>query len=320
MDTRKIDVLVVGELNVDLILNRIDSFPEIGKEKLAQDMTLTLGSSSAIFASNLSSLGSKVSFLGKIGNDPFGQLVIDSLNKKKVDTNFIMKDEKLNTGATIILNFSEDRAMVTYPGAMNLLTINDIDEKILRSAKHLHFSSCYLQPGIKNDLHRLFRLAKSLGLTTSFDMQWDPSEKWDMSYKEILPYVDVFLPNENELLNLTKSDSIDIALNKIKDYSNIIVVKMGSKGAFLSFKTESFFLESFFNNEVVDAIGAGDSFNAGFIFKFINKSTLRECLQFGNLMGAVNTTAAGGTTAFTNYNEILKIAHNKFGFNQKNYL
>ncbi len=79
MMDKQTDVIVVGELNIDLILNQIDSFPEMGKEKLAREMILTLGSSSAIFASNLSSLGSNVSFLGKIGHDIFGDLVISSL-------------------------------------------------------------------------------------------------------------------------------------------------------------------------------------------------------------------------------------------------
>ncbi|MEP6951356.1 MAG: carbohydrate kinase family protein, partial [Ginsengibacter sp.] len=79
---KKFDVIVVGELNVDLILNQIESFPEIGKEKLADNMILTLGSSSAIFASNLSALGMRVSFVAKIGNDIFGHFCKDQLTEK----------------------------------------------------------------------------------------------------------------------------------------------------------------------------------------------------------------------------------------------
>ena len=84
------DVIVVGELNVDLILNQIESFPEVGKEKLADNMTLTLGSSSAIFASNLSALGMRVSFIGKTGNDIFGRFCKDQLNEKGVDTSMLI--------------------------------------------------------------------------------------------------------------------------------------------------------------------------------------------------------------------------------------
>ena len=72
--------------------------------------------------------------------------------------------------------------MVTYPGAMNNFDIIDISDG-LQKAKHLHFSSYYLQPGIRNDFGLLFEKAKQFGLTTSFDMQWDPDEKWDLNYK-----------------------------------------------------------------------------------------------------------------------------------------
>jgi sugar/nucleoside kinase (ribokinase family) len=154
-------------------------------------------------------------------------------------------------------------------------------------------------------------------MTTSFDMQWDPEEKWKLNYKKVLPFVDVFLPNEQEILHLTKEDSISNALKKLSNVSNKIVVKMGSKGSLLKDKEKIIKKEPFLNKNVVDAIGAGDSFNAGFIFKFINGSESEECQEFGNLMGAVNTTAAGGTTAFKDYKTIMKIAKEKFGFKKK---
>ncbi len=314
MNNRKFDVLVVGELNVDLILNSIDSFPEMGKEKIAKNMTLTLGSSSAIFASNLSALGANVAFLGKIGNDSFGTLVKESLEMKKVNTDFIVRSTELNTGATIVLNYSEDRAMITYPGAMEALTITDIEEKVVRSAKHLHFSSYFLQPGMQPGILALFQTAKENGLTTSLDIQWDPEEKWNFNYKEVLPFVDIFLPNEQEALLLTSESILENAVNELISYGKFVVVKLGSKGSIAATKGKSVFKQSFYNNNVVDAIGAGDSFNAGFIFKYINGFKIDECQIFANLTGAVNTTAAGGTSAFESYDQVIKIGKEKFGF------
>ena len=313
MSDKKFDVIVVGELNVDLILNSIDSFPEMGKEKIAKAMTLTLGSSSAIFASNLSSLGAKVAFVGKIGDDPFGGLVIKSLQEKKVNTDFIITG-KLNTGATIVLNYSEDRAMVTYPGAMEDLTIADINEEAIKSAKHLHFSSYFLQPGIQPGLSKLFKTAKDNGLTTSLDIQWDPNEKWNFNYREVLPFVDVFLPNEQEALLLTRESVLENAIKELTSYAKYVVVKLGSKGSIAATGNKSVFKQSFYNKDVVDAIGAGDSFNAGFIFKFINGSGIDECQSFGNLAGAINTTAAGGTTAFESYEQVVRVGKEKFGY------
>ncbi len=314
MKNKQFDVLVVGELNVDLILNAIDSFPEMGKEKIARQMTLTLGSSSAIFASNLSSLGAKVAFAGKIGSDAFGNLVKESLEAKKVSTDFIITSSKLNTGATIVLNYSEDRAMVTYPGAMEDLTIADLDESVIKSARHLHFSSYFLQPGIQAGLLSLFKSAKEFGLTTSLDMQWDPQEKWNLNYKEILPYVDVFLPNEQEALLLTNETVLENAVRKLTCDGNLVIVKLGSKGSMAAVNNKSVFRQSYYNNNVVDAIGAGDSFNAGFIFKFISGCRVDECQEFANLTGAVNTTAAGGTAAFESYEQVVRIGKEKFGY------
>ncbi len=102
---KRFDVLVVGELNVDLILNQVDQFPEIGKETLAGHMTLTLGSSSAIFASNLSTLGTRVAFAGKLGHDNFGDHIIASLKSRGVDTEYIIRSVKHSTGATYRVEF-----------------------------------------------------------------------------------------------------------------------------------------------------------------------------------------------------------------------
>jgi len=308
------DVLVVGELNVDLILDKIEKFPEIGKEVLAKNMTLTLGSSSAIFASNIASLGAKTAFLGKIGNDKFGDVVLEAFQQSKVDASLIMIDQQVGTGATIILNVDEDRANTTYPGAMNNLTINDIDDEALKKARHLHFSSYFLQPGMWEGLGDLFKRAKLLDLTTSFDMQWDPAEKWDLDVAGILPFVDVFLPNEKEIMLLTQKDSLDEAIQWIKPYINILVVKRGNKGSMVYYQDQLTELPPFLNEQVVDAIGAGDSFNAGFIYKFIHGFSITDCQKFGNLTGAVSTTEAGGTLALRDYERFKKVAKERFRY------
>ncbi len=306
------DVLVVGELNVDLILNGIEKFPEVGKEVLAREMTLTLGSSSAIFASNISSLGARVAFIGKIGKDKFGEVVLESLQENGVDISMIRIDEQWGTGATVILNVDEDRANTTYPGAMDHLTIDDIPDEDLAKARHLHFSSYFLQPGMWGSLGKLFRNAKKMGLTTSFDMQWDPQETWNLDIVDVLPYVDVFLPNEKEIMFLTGENDLETALEAVKDYVHVLAVKRGNKGSLAWCQGQLSDFPPFLNKDVVDAIGAGDSFNAGFIYKFINGGTIAECQRFGNLTGAVSTTAAGGTAAFRDYERFRKVAFEKF--------
>jgi len=316
--TKDFDVIVVGELNVDLIFNQVKGFPEVGKEILSDQMTLTLGSSSAICASNLSSLGLKVAFIGKLGNDVYGQFIIDKLKQAGVDTSMIIIDKDLKTGATVALSYHEDRAMITHQGAMSYLGLDDIDEGQLLRAKHLHFSSYFFQPGFKNNVQKLFQMAKNVGTTTSLDVQWDPNEQWELNLEQVLPFVDVFIPNEVELKNLTRLTSFEQSIESIKNKSKYIVVKCGIRGSIMFYDNKVVQHSPFMNTDVVDTIGAGDSFNAGFISKFIKGASPEECQEFGNLIGAISTTKAGGTEAFENIDDIMGIAKNKFNYHGSN--
>lgn len=311
------DVSVVGELNIDFILNEIDSFPEIGKEILSRQMNITLGSSSAIFANNLSCLNSKVAFIGKIGTDIFGDMVLKSLQTSGVEIKSIIRDENLKTGATVALNFGEDRAMVTHPGAMDHLSYEDIDWEIITNSRHLHISSYFIQKGIKNDIGRIFKQAKAYGLTTSFDPQWDPSEKWELDLNQILPFVDVFLPNKKELFHLTKTSTIEDAIAVIDPFANTVVIKLGAEGSLRYHDKKSYHLSAFLNTQVVDAIGAGDSFNAGYISQFIRGYNHHICQEFGNMVGAFSTTASGGTGAFTNPDSLIQRIKENYGYAEK---
>lgn len=309
------DIIALGELNVDLILNQIEGFPEVGKEKFAHQMTLTLGSSTAIFAANAASLGVKVAFCGMIGNDSFGDLVEQSLRAKKVDTGYLIRTDKYATGATICMNYDEDRANLTYQGAMDAMGLSDINPDIFRNTKHIHISSVFMQSALKRDLMQILRLARENGVTTSLDTQWDPAEKWDLDYREVLPLISVFMPNEKELCALTRSKTVDEAVEKILPYINAAVIKQGSRGSLLLTKDGVRHQQTaMLNTRVVDAIGAGDSFNSGFIAQFVQGASLTDCQRYGNMTGAVNTTAAGGTAAFTSREEVERIAAERFGF------
>jgi sugar/nucleoside kinase (ribokinase family) len=308
------DVLVAGELNVDIILNQINRFPALGKEVIADNMTITLGSSSAIFASNLSVLGTKVAFSGSLAHDQFGELILNSLSSKGVDIRHIVYTDRAGTGATLALSFDEDRAMVTYPGTMTLFSLRDIPDSLLEQSAHLHVSSIFLSTSLKKDVCKLFRKAKAYGLTTSLDPQWDPDERWDIDFKMLLPDVDIFMPNENELRALTGIHDMKLAVQQLAPYANIVVVKSGREGAFLWKGDEFIHQPAFLNDKVVDAIGAGDSFCAGFIHEYIGGKNLKACLELAAVAGAINTTRAGGTTAFESLEVVRSIASTSFNY------
>lgn len=308
------DIAAIGELNVDIILNGIESEPEIGKEKFCKDMTVTLGSSTAIFAANAAALGSKVCFVGLVGKDSFGDLVRTSLEAKGVDTKYVMQGE-VPTGATICMSYGEDRANLTYQGSMDVMGFDDIDKDVFNHVKHIHLSSLFMQSGLLRDVHKVLDLAAEKGITVSLDTQWDPMETWKLDYKTVLPKIAVFMPNETELKALTHKDNLESAIQEVLPYLGCaMLVKCGSKGSLLVKKDGSRKeLPAFLNKNVVDAIGAGDSFNSGFISAFVKGLSLEDCQETGNLTGAVNTTAAGGTGAFVSLEHVRKICRERFG-------
>lgn len=309
-DKQQKDILVVGELNMDLILNNVASFPELGKEKIAGDMNLTLGSSSAIFAANAARLGLSVGFCGMIGNDDFGASVINDLQQYGVDTSAVVTSGQHKTGLTVIIRHSNDRAMVTYPGAMEHFSMKDIPGRAFKQARHLHISSVFLQPGVKKDLFSIIEKAKSHGMSVSVDTQWDPDENWDIDFDRLLRSIDFFLPNESEFLALTGAPSIEDGLSEIRQHANqcTIVVKRGTDGAAFLDGQRISTAPTYQNPDPVDAIGAGDSFNAGFIYRFLRGDAIERCVQFGNITGAVSTCRAGGTAAITSLKDVILIA------------
>lgn len=297
-------LLVVGELNVDLILNKIRAFPQVSKETIADEMDMCLGSSSAIMAANSAAMGVDTTFCGVVGDDYFGDFILGELEQKSVSCKHVTRLAGQKTGCTLVLNYGQDRANVTYQGAMNTLTISDIPFETPATYQHLHISSLFLQKGLLNDIEQILIHARAAGMTTSLDLQWDPTEQWAFDYARCLPYVDVFMPNESELLALTKTDSISSGIEKIRPYLNTLALKMGRSGSMGISGEQQLMVPAFEGPHFVDAIGAGDSFNAGFIQKYMNGASLEDCLREGNLMGALNTTAAGGTGAFCDFNKI----------------
>ncbi len=298
-----LDVVVVGELNADLILEGIPSFPEIGKEKLANRMTLTMGSASAILATNIARLGLKVGFLGKLGRDLLGGVVLDTLRMRKVDCSGIHLNDAVQTGLTVVMSFPHDYAMLTYMGAMQDFSIKDVDFNYLRKGRHMHLSSYYLQPGMQPGCSELFRKAKEAGLTTSFDPGWDPHEKWDKTIYEVLNHVDVFLPNEQEAIKISGKHTVEEALVQLNEHASTVVITCGSRGA-IGRCEGKIIKTSVFKVKSIDTTGAGDSFNSGFLYPWLQDRNIRKAMLYGSACGAIATTKLGGSTASPTMNEL----------------
>ncbi len=296
MANNSLEVVVVGELNIDLVLTGVP-LPEYEKERLAEDMRFTMGSSSAITAFNLSALGERVGFIGKVGTDSFGRFMLEELSKGGVGTNAIIQDETLKTGATIILANQRKKALLTYMGAMTRMTIDDIDWRYVALARHMHLGCYYLQTGLRRDVPGLFEQAHSLGLTTSLDTNWDPEEKWGDEIFEVLKQTDIFLPNDAEAMQISRCTTVDDAVRKLGELVRVVVVKCGRNGAKACIEGTPYSSPGIKIN-AVETTGAGDSFNAGFLYSYLREEAWTACLRYGNACGALAVTEIGGTGAF----------------------
>jgi sugar/nucleoside kinase (ribokinase family) len=291
------DVSVIGELNLDLILYGLPQSLVLEREHLATDLSITLGSSSAIFAHNLSYLGNRVGFSACIGDDPFGEICVQRLSASGVDVSHIKKLRGKTTGLTVILPQRKDRFILTYPGAMYEMTERELDQAFVFNAKHLHLSSYFLQKGIRPQLIHIFRKAKEAGLTTSLDTNDDPEDRWSGDIQLLLRYVDILLPNERELCKLAQMNDVEKAVESLSQKVRILVIKRGSQGAMARVGKEKFAAYPPVV-DVVDPVGAGDTFDAGFVHQFIRGAKIEDCLKFANCAGALSVTRAGGTEAF----------------------
>jgi sugar/nucleoside kinase (ribokinase family) len=294
----KLDVCVVGEINLDLILYGLPKELVLDHELLASGLALTLGSSSAIFAHNLAVLGTKVGFISKTGGDALGKIALERLAASGVDVSRVKQaTSQTPTGLTVALPYLQHRYILTFPGTMFEMQYSDIDMEYVRSARHLHLSSFFLHRALRPRMLDLFRQAKAAGLTTSLDTNDDPENKWDRDLLEVLKYVDIFLPNDREAKKITHTDDLSQAINQLAGLAKVVAVKRGSAAAICRSGQDQCSLAPP-SVKTVDDVGAGDSFDAGFIHQQMQGAKLEDCLAFANLAGAYSTTKAGGTEAF----------------------
>jgi sugar/nucleoside kinase (ribokinase family) len=294
----RFDVTIAGELNLDLILYGLPEQLPPERELLADRMMLTLGSSSAIVAHNLAALGSLVGFQSRIGDDPLGQIAMERLQESGVDVSFVRRiPGSTTTGLTVILHHEAWRNILTYSGTIAKTSWEDLDLDYLADSRHFHFSSYYLQRGLRPRLGELFQYLKSKGLTISLDTNDDPDDKWEGGLHEILRHVDVFLPNEREACKAAGTEDLETAVHKLSRMAPLVVVKLGPKGAMAQRGAERVMVAS---QAIVpvDTVGAGDSFDAGSLHEYVRGSDLATCLRSGNQAGALSTTRPGGTEAF----------------------
>jgi len=246
----------------------------------------------------------KVAFIGVCGDDTFGRFMLDEMQQRGVDVSAVIVRPDGQTGLSVILNRGTDRAILTHPGLIAALSASDVSDGLLQRARHLHVASYFLQTNLQSDLPGLFRRAHSFGLTTSLDTNYDPSEEW-RGFDELLAVTNVFLPNEKEVLSLTAESHVDLAADKLRSVVETAAIKLGAEGALGVSAGEKLKVASI-PVKVIDTVGAGDSFDAGFLYGYLNRWSLEQSLRLACVCGALSTQHGGGTNGQPTLDEAMK--------------
>ncbi len=294
---RRFDVTLVGDMNLDLLLYGLPEDLPCERELLASEMAIRVGGSGAITAHNLAALGNKVGFITAISSDNFGSLCVEELRHAGVDMSRCVPLKDARTGATVHLQHKTLRHMLTYAGATFQLAFDVLDIGYLSNSRHFHMSSYYLQRALTPRIPQLFAKLKAAGLTISLDPNDDPAQSWDRSIVKSLQFVDVLMPNEREACLIANEPILEQAIATLRQTVPLLIIKRGAKGA-SAYTPHSEWHASALSVSIVDAVGAGDSFNAGFLHAWIRGWELDRALAFGNLAGAISASMSGGTAAF----------------------
>jgi len=300
------DLLVLGDVNPDLILVG-DVEPAFGQvERIVEDARLTVGGSGAIVACGAALLGMRTAICGVVGDDVFGRFMREELERRGVDVAGLLVDPDVPTGLTVVLSRPSDRAILTRTGAIADLRSDRVDRRTLDAARHVHVASYYLQAALRPDLPDLFERLHANGTTTSLDPNWDPSERWDDGLLELLSLTDVFLPNAEEATRIAKVASVDEAARSLASRSGVVVVKTAGDGA-IAASGDELVRAPAARVDALDATGAGDAFDAGFLASRLGGDPLERSLAIANACGALSTRALGGTDAQPTMNEVTEL-------------
>ncbi|WP_240479681.1 carbohydrate kinase family protein [Paenibacillus wynnii] len=305
-------VCIVGNANIDVLMKSIDRIPEWGTETTVESYEERLGGCAANSALVLASLGMETHMVSTLGNDQRGQELKETLRKAGVNVDGLKTGEK-GTGMSLSLNRSDgERLFVTYPGSMFETTCEEVIQYLsnAQNCKFILLTGYFLlSPNI--DARKIFKKATELGMITLFDTGW-PIHGWDQKTRDditnLLPFVDYFLPNEIEASAITNEDDPNKALDILAALCRKgIVVKRGGGGSIYK-DTDRNVDTKGYKVQVRDTVGAGDSYNAGFIYGLSMGWEIPKCVGLGNAVAA--TVISRDTGFHVQWNDINELLNN----------
>lgn len=291
------DVILLGDINID-VSAAIPAYPTRGGEGVATSVEYHTGGSVVTTSLALANIGGDVGVIGRIGTDALAAQVMADLEKIGVDRSQIQIDDVVSTGLIyIVVNSDGERTMFASRGANVFTTPHHEWETYFSNARWYHFSGYALLAQPQQDAAvQALELARQNHCRVSLDPNPEPAMRYARRIKALLPRIDVFFPNEQELMLLSGQTNLDDALKAVMDTGlKAVAVKRGGKGCLISYEKGTFSLPAF-PIQVKDTTGAGDSFNAGVLLARMVGLSWEASGILGNALGAL-ASASHGTGA-----------------------
>lgn len=298
-------VLFVGEINVDLILGGLPSLPVLDREIACTSCELTIGSSTAICACAYGALGGDASFMGLAGADVYGDFMVNGMTDFGVSTQRVVRSAEVRTGITVNLIVGKTRSQVTYPGSIAAFGKEHISWDALTEFGHIHLGGLYLQESLLPEVTEILTRARKAGLTTSLDPQWDGLETWRY-LDEWLPLLTWYFPNRDEAMSQTGAENVAAATAALAAKTPCPLVKHGADGVWTAIGGGIERIPGY-PVQVVDTTGAGDTFDAAYIYAALELGLdPQAAARFANAAAARSCLFVGGVNARSIADEVLE--------------
>lgn len=302
MNVPRPKVLVFGDSNIDLIIRDIKEMPKMGQEIFINDMQLCTGGSAANVAIGLAKLEIDTCIYTILSNDLFGKYILNYFKEVNLSDKYVQIADEYKTGISLGITHNKDRSFISYMGTNDLFGTHEFEESVLKEFSHIHLSGYNLDKCLKFYLD-IARKCKAHKCTLSFDLGWTDFESHKEDLIELLKYIDVFFPNIHEAKHLSGKDDIGEMFKELSKYvKGTIVITCGEKGAY-AYQKEMTYHEAFKVN-AIDAIGAGDAFDAGFLSAYLNNEDIKTCLRYGCASGAIAVSSLGGSISSPTKNQL----------------
>lgn len=287
-------VCLVGNLNIDLIIRNINSFPAWGQEVIGNGYSVVSSGQSAYSAFALRKLNVPVSIVGNVGNDIYGRKILDDLKIAGIDITGVETSKEGKTGISIaVVRADGERAFISDTSCLSEFTkqlVRKHESKIIES-EIVCFVGSFFLPGLPiKDTVVLLKYVKELGKKTFLDTGWDSAnwpKKTVSTLRQGLQHLDFFVPNLDEAYAITGQKNPESALKSLlSDGAKVVIIKMGAEGSLTNFENHIEHVPVL-KVDVIDAVGAGDVFNAGFLYSVLQEWPIVAGMYFGSVVAAL---------------------------------